>query len=306
MTHIAVFLRVVDTGSFTAAARQLGMSKPTVSKHIATLEHYLGARLLNRTTRSLGLTEIGANFYTHCQKIMAELEAAESEVFEYSDTPRGRLRIVVPTGLGDRCVAEHLGGFLELYPEIEIDLTLDSRCVDLIKEGFDLAVRITRDEPSGIGAERLARCQHLVCGSPGYLERYGRPAKPDDLQQHNCLTYSDDRSGEGWRLEGPQGLETVKVAGRIRANDGDALRTALLSGVGLGLMPTYLVGQDLSAGRLCDALPDYRENSYGIVAIFPEAARVCPKVRAFVDYLSAHLDLDTAARRHDGVEVVGG
>ncbi len=289
LMHIAVFMRVVETGSFTAAARQLGISKPTVSKHIATLEAHLGARLINRTTRSLGLTEIGSHFHRHCEKIMAELEAAESEVSRFSDTPRGRLRIAAPTVIGDRQIASRLGDFLELYPEIEVELTSDNRPLDLIKEGIDLSVRMAREAPSGLASRYLAPVVHLVCGAPAYFERHGRPERPTDLTDHNCLTSSDFSAGDVWRLDGPVGVESIRVSGRMSANDGDALRTALLSGLGLALMPTFLVEEDLRGGRLRNALPGYQAGDQAIYAVYPESNPVSLKVRVFVDFLAAQL-----------------
>ena len=217
LTHLAVFMRVVDTGSFTAAADKLGMSKPTVGKHITTLEQHLGARLLNRTTRSLGLTEIGARFYGHCQNIMAEMATAEAEVLQFSGAPRGPLRIGAPVCFGDRCVAPELPEFPDRYPDIEIDLSLGNHHVDLIKEGYDPAVRVTRNEPAGLVSTYLAPCTHLVCATPEYLERHGRPRTVADLARHNCLMYVSFGSGHSWQLDGPNGPETVKVSGRFQA-----------------------------------------------------------------------------------------
>ncbi len=293
LTHIAVFLRVVDAGSFTAAARKLGLSKPTVSKHIATLEQRLGARLLNRTTRSLGLTEIGARFYGHCQNIMAEVATAEAEVLQSRGAPRGRLRISAPMCFGDRRVAPELPEFLDRYPDIEIDLSLSNHHVDLIKEGYDLAVRVTRTKPAGLVSTCLAPCTHLVCAAPAYLDRHGRPRTVADLAGHNCLMYVFFGSGHSWQLDGPNGPETVKVGGRFQADNGDALRQALLSGLGLALMPTYLVGEDLAAGRLCDVLPGHRENSYAVLAVHPEEGRDLPKVQALVEYLRSRFALSS-------------
>jgi DNA-binding transcriptional LysR family regulator len=296
LTHIAVFMRVVETGSFTAAARKLGMSKPTVSKHITTLERHLGARLLNRTTRSLGLTEIGAGFYSHCQNIMAEVATAEAEVLQSSGTPRGRLRISAPVCFGDRCMVPKLPEFLERYPDIEIDLSLSNRQVDLIKEGYDLAIRVTRNEPAGLISTHLAPCTHLVCAAPAYLERHGRPRNLAALAKHNCLLYAFFGSGNSWHLDGPNGPATVKVRGRFQANNGDALRLALLSGQGIGLMPTYLVSEDLAAGRLTDVLPGYRETSYAVLAVYPEEGRDLPKVQALVEHLRACFALSSEAK----------
>ncbi len=278
-------MRVVDEGSFAAAARKLGMSKPTVSKNVTALERQLGARLLNRTTRSLGLTEIGTRFYAHCQTIMAELEVAEREVLQFSDAPRGRLRISVQPCFGLHCMVSELPEFLDLYPDIEIDLMLDNRPTDLIGEGVDMAIRIAQGEPAGLRAVSLVDCVHLVCGAPRYFERCGLPRTPGDLANHNCLGYVHNGSTDTWQLEGPRGLEPVMVKGRLRANSGDALRVALLSGLGVGLMPAFLVDEDLEAGRLCDALPGYRDNSHSVFAVYPHGNYVSPKVQAFIEYL---------------------
>ncbi len=285
LTHIAVFMRVVDEGSFTAAAHKLGMSRPTVSKSVATLEQQLGARLLNRTTRRLGLTEIGTHFYAHCEKIMAELEIAKREVSRFSDAPHGCLRISVQPCFGIRCMASKLRDFLDLYPDIEIDLMLDARPVDLIAEGIDLVIRVAQREPQGLCARRLVDCAHLVCGAPSYFERCGLPRTPGDLANHNCLGYAHYGAGDTWCLEGPQGLESVTVKGRLQANSGDALRVALLSGLGLGLMPTFLVDEDIKAGRLRNALPGYQDNSYSVIVVYPQGGYVAPKVQVFIEYL---------------------
>lgn len=299
LTHIAVFMHVVGSGSFTAAAQKLGISKPTVSKHIATLEAHLGARLLNRTTRSVGLTEIGARFHRHCRNIMAELEVAETEVLLSVTAPRGRLRISAPTWYGERLVASEISEFLEHYPDIEIELSLTNRHVDLIKEEFDLAIRIAPDRPEGPASRCLTRCEHIVCATPCYLQRYGQPQGPADLAGHNCLTSTSFASGGHWRLDGPDGAETVRVRGRFRANNGDALYMALLSGLGLGLVPRRLVEDDLDSGRLCDALPGFRESSYAIFAVYPHEHGVSPNVQAFIDYLAPRIaDPGQAAPTH--------
>ena len=289
LTHIAVFMRIVESGSFTAAAKKLGLSKPTVSKHIATLEDHLGARLLNRTTRSLGLTEIGKRFHVHCRTIMAELDAAETEVLLSSAAPRGRLRITAPSWFGDRLVTAELPDFLALYPDIEIEMSLTNRFVDLIKEDFDLAIRIAPEPPAGLGFRHLLPCVHIVCAAPCYCDRHGRPARPGDLGRHSCLVSTSFASGDCWRLAGPDGVETVKVSGRFRADNGNALHMALLSGLGLSLIPQILVEDDLKTGRLCNALPDYQENSYSILALYPHEHGVPPKVQAVVDHLAGRM-----------------
>lgn len=261
------------------------MSKPTVSKHITTLEKHLGARLLRRTTRTLGLTEIGANFYAHCQKVMAEIEAAEVEVLRSSTEPRGTLRISAPTSFGCRPVALSLSDFQDRYPDIKVELALTDRIVDLVTEGFDLAVRIAPSEPSGMGFRLLAPCVHVVCAAPGYCERHGTPEAPLDLRSHNCLIHSEIATGDTWELHGPDGPETVRVTGRLRTDNGEALRLAVLAGFGLALLPTLLVDDDLRSGRLRNVLPAYRDNRRSVYAVWPYTGHVVPKTRACLGYL---------------------
>lgn len=281
-------MRVVETGSFTLAAEKLGMSKATVSKHVTALEKHLDSRLLNRTTRTLRLTEVGANFYVHCQKAMGEMEAAEAEVSRSSTEPRGRLRISAPTPFGCRPVASVLGEFMDRYPDIQIDLVLSDHIADLNREGFDLAIRITRREPSRMLFRLLASCVFIVCAAPSYCERYGMPRVPSDLTNHHCLICAHGAIGDNWGLEGPNGRETVTVAGRLRINNCEALRLALLSGLGIGLMPTFLVADDIRAGRLCNVLPAYQESGYSIFAVYSSDSHAVPKVQAFIDHLEAH------------------
>lgn len=287
LANLHVFARVVAAGSLTAAGNLLGMSKPTVSKHITALERHVGARLLHRTTRPTRPTTIGALFYAHCQVIMNELKAAQTEVLRASTEPRGSLRITAPTCFGADHLTPTLGDFFERYPEITVDLTLSNRVVDVIARGFDVAIRVARAAPPGLLSRRLAPCVHLVCGAPKYLERRGIPGEPSDLANHHCLTYAYYATGNSWRLEGPRGPETVTVTGRFQANSGAALRAALLNGFGVGLVPTYLVWKDLAAGRLRDVLPGYRDNGYAIFAVYPDNDHVTPKVQVFVDYLQS-------------------
>jgi DNA-binding transcriptional LysR family regulator len=290
LTPISVFVKVVETKSFTAAARRLELSKATVSKQVATLEERLGARLLNRTTRSLGLTEIGSKFYAHCQQIMAELETAEDEVTQFSTEPRGTLRITAPVSFGARYLAPDVCDFLQLYPSIQVDLALSDRTLGLSEGSFDLAIRITQKVPAHLRSTRLARCVHLVCAAPSYCRRHGKPQDAEYLAAHTCLVYVHRASGDTWCVDGPSGPTAVRVTGSLRTNNGDAMREALLSGLGIGLMPLFLVADDLKAGRLCDVLPGYRDRSYSIYAVYPDHGAVLPKVRVFVNFLQMRAD----------------
>jgi DNA-binding transcriptional LysR family regulator len=285
LTGMAIFARVVEAEGFSAAARQLGLSKSAVSKQVARLEDRLGARLLNRTTRRLSLTEVGAAFYERCARILAEAEAAERAVTRLQAEPRGTLRVNAPMSFGVRHVAPAIPAFVARYPDVSVDISLTDRLVDLVDEGYDLAIRIANLPDSSLVARRLAPARFVVCASPDYLARHGAPAQPRDLARHNCLTYSYAAVGDEWRLRGPDGEVRVRVTGTVRANNGDVLRAAALGGLGIVVMPTFLVGDALRSGALASVLPDYRVRETAIHAVYPHGRHLSAKVRAFVDFL---------------------
>jgi DNA-binding transcriptional LysR family regulator len=287
LAAMAVFTRVVEERSFTAAARALGLSKSAVSKQVSRLEDRLGVRLLNRTTRRLSLSEAGEAFYERCRRVLAEAEAAEAAVSHLAAAPRGTLRVNAPMSFGLQHVVPALPKFLGRYPEIDVDLALNDRYVDLVEEGYDVGVRIGRLADSSLIARRLARSRRLAVAAPAYLRRRGSPTHPSDLRRHDCLTYAyqAERAGQ-WRFRGADGAVRVEVGGRLRANNGDALREAVLAGMGIALLPTFIAGDDLRAGRLVELLPGWREESEGEVhAVYPAMRNLSPKVRVFVDFL---------------------
>jgi DNA-binding transcriptional LysR family regulator len=288
LAAMAVFARVVEAGSFSEAARALGLSKSAVSKQVGRLEDRLGTRLMNRTTRQLSLTEAGTAFYEHCRQLVADAEAAESAVTHLAAAPRGTLRVNAPMSFGQLHVAPALPDFLAAYPELSVEMQLNDRTVDLIEEGFDLAIRIGRLSDSSLIARRLAPMRRVVCAAPAYVERHGRPAHPRDLKHHECLIYSYLSSGREWRFQGPEGELRVPIQGRLEVNNGDALLAAAREGFGLVMLPTFLCADDLRAGRLEQVLADYCEPegvAGGVHAVFPASRNLSPKVRVFVDYL---------------------
>lgn len=287
LTGMAIFARVVDTRSFTAAAAALGLSKSAVSKQVARLEDRLGARLLNRTTRRLSLTEVGAAFYERCARILAEVEDAELAVGRLQDAPRGRLRVNAPMSFGQLHLAPAIADFLAAHPGMSIDLTLTDRIVDVVEEGYDVAIRISRLADSSLIARRLVPMRRVVCGSPAYFERHGVPRHPRDLRRHNCLLYSYLPSADDWRFVGPEGPVAVRVAGTFKANNGDVLETAMLAGLGVALQPTFIAARDLQAGRLVAVMPDYVDESASVYAVYPHSRHLSAKVRAFIDFLAA-------------------
>ncbi len=286
LSGMAVYAKVVEEGSFSSAARQMGMSKSAVSKQISKLENRLGARLLNRTTRRLNLTEIGAVYYERAARIVAEAEEAEQEVSSLHAAPRGTLKINAPMSFGVLHVAPAIPSFMALYPELKVDMDLDDRLVDLIDGGYDVAIRIARMPDSSQVARTLAPFNTVVCATPDYWHRHPQPLEPSDLINHNCLIYTYLQSGGEWRFSGPDGPISVKAAGSFRANNGDALRAAALGGLGLYMGPTFIVSEDLRAGSLQAVLQDFSESDLSIYAVYPHSRHLSAKVRAFVDFMA--------------------
>ncbi|MBI4290112.1 MAG: LysR family transcriptional regulator [Betaproteobacteria bacterium] len=285
LERMAIFARVVEDKSFSAAARRLNLSKSLVSKQITQLERSMGARLLNRTTRALSLTEAGAAFYAHCARIVEELEEAKLAVSRLHSEPRGLLRISVPVAFGRLHVATVLPEFLATYPDLKIDMVTTDRFVDLAEEGYDVVVRIANQPTSNLVARKLASIQRRMVATPDYFAQHGVPQTPGDLEQHNCLTYTYFNPQDPWRLRGPNGDISVRASGNLRVNDDDALAEAVLRGLGLALLPTFIIGKDLQAGRLQSVLSQYIPLERHIYAVYLASRHVSAKVRAFIDFL---------------------
>lgn len=283
----ATFAAVVDSGGFSAAADRQGVSKSAISKQVARLEERLGARLLNRTTRRLSLTEAGQAFHTHALRILAEAEEAELAVSQLHASPRGLLRVSAPMSFGLRHLAPALCPFLDRYPDLTLEVVYDDRLVDLLAEGLDVAVRIARLADSSMIARRVAPCRRLAVASPDYVARRGLPLHPADLGRHDCLLYTLGNSTSEWQFSHADGSHAaVAVTGRLRANNGDALREAALAGLGIVMTPTFIVGDDLAAGRLVRVLPEWEASDIAIHAVYPPGRHLSVKVRAFVDFLA--------------------
>lgn len=282
---MVIYAHVVDGRSFSAAARRLGMSRSAVSKAVSKLERALGARLLNRTTRHLSTTEVGAAFAEHCRRIVEEATLAEQAVSSLHTQPRGVLKVATSVAFGTLHVAPALAQFLGRYPELEIDMTVADRDIDLAEEGCDVLVRVRREPPPNLVARRLAPARSKLCATPEYFERHGVPRVPQDLARHNCLDYTHSGERGVWRFIGPGGEIAVPVSGRLRINDDEALSQAVLGGLGLALLPTFIVGEELQRGRLRDALSEYIPIERHIYAIHLPTDHLPVKVRAFIDYL---------------------
>ena len=287
VSGMLVFSQVVEAGSFSEAARRLGVSKASVSREVAALERRLGAQLLRRTTRRMSLTEVGEVFLAGCRRVAEEAEAAELSVGRLQADPRGRIRLAAPMSFGHLQLAPRLGVFLERYPEVHVDIDLTDRRIDLIREKFDLSVRIGRPRESSYVTRKLAPIRTLVCASPAYLEEHPTPLEPADLAEHACLGYA--APPERWNFAGGVSVQT---RGPLNADNGDALRRAALSGLGVVYLPSFLVGDDVRAGRLVPLLPGYVDARSDVFAVYPESRHLSPKVRAMIDWLVEELGPD--------------
>lgn len=278
--------RVVELGGFTAAADALGVSHTVVSRQIRQLEEQLGAQLLNRTTRRFALTAAGKDYYEASRQILDALDDADHAVGQHHARPAGSLRINAPMAFGTLELATWLPQFLERYPELQVDLVCNDRIVDLIEDGFDVALRLTRDLPdSTLIARRLASSQVLLVASPAYLERYGTPRTPAELSGHNCLAYTLAERPHEWTFTAPDGARAVvTVKGNFQANTGIALRTAALAGTGIATTASFIVHEDLRRGALVRVLPDHRIRPRELYALYPQNRHLSPKVRVFVDF----------------------
>lgn len=287
--EMQTFRAVVDAGSFVKAADTLGFSKAAVSRYVADLEARLGVRLLHRTTRQLSLTEEGAVFDARCRELLSGLEEAESEISSRSGEARGLLRVNVPVTFGIMYLAPLWESFHVLHPQVRLDVTLSDRVVDVVEEGYDMAIRIATLPSSSLISKRLASTRVVLCASPQYLKTHGEPSHPSDLAQHQVIGYSYWSGGDAWTFEGPEGPVSVTIHPWMSANNGDTCRAAALAHQGVILQPTFLIGDDLAAGRLVEILPEYRSIELGIYAIYPTRKHVAPKVRALVNFLGQQL-----------------
>jgi len=283
---VQTFVKVAELESFTAAAEALGLSRTMASKHVADLEAEVGTRLLNRTTRSLSLTEAGQAYLARAGEALAILAEAGEIASELGGSPKGRLRVNAPVSFGLRYLSELIPTFMDTYPNLSVELTLNDRYVDLVEEGYDLAVRIGRLKDSSLRARALATCRMIACASPAYLEKHGRPQAPSNLEAHACLTYLYAPERGVWRFTDDANEEiAVRVAGPFQANNGDVLVTAGVEGKGVLLQPAFLVADEMRDGRLERILPDWSAGDLAVSAVLPPGRQATPKVRAFLDHL---------------------
>ncbi|MBV6857458.1 LysR family transcriptional regulator [Xanthomonas perforans] len=280
-----VFAAVAERNGFSAAADALDRSTASVTRQVAALEQRLDTRLLNRTTRRVSLTSAGSAYYQRCRQLLADLDDLEATIGAQALEPAGVLRVNAPVSYGIERLGALLPGFRARYPQVELDLSLSDRLVDMVEEGFDVAIRITRRPAPMLIARQLGKVRILACASPAYLARAGTPRHPSDLAGHECLLYHYSPSGDEVRFQGPEGDIDVRLRGGLRANNGHVLNAAALAGQGIVMQPDFLAEPHLAAGRLVRILPDYALDEIGIFAVYTSRSHLAPKVRSFIDYL---------------------
>lgn len=281
---LEIFARVVSAGSMSAAARELGLSPAVVSKRLRRLEDRLGTRLLQRTTRQISLTEAGQGFYERVVAVLAGIEDAEAFVSRRSALARGTLKVSAPTSFGRMHIAPHINAFMQAHPHLGINLVLSDEFVDIVGDGYDVAVRIAELSDSSLVARKLAPVRRILCAAPSYIDAHGAPRSLDDLTNHICLPA---HNGEAWKIEGPEGALVHRPTGPLHTNSSEVIRECVIGGVGIALRSTWDIGQELADGRLVQILPSYEgSRNVAIHAIYASRRFLPAKVRVFIDYLA--------------------
>lgn len=287
LTALTVFRHIVDTGSLAAAGRRLRLSPAAVSKNLAELEARLQVRLLNRTTRRLSLTEAGSLYYGNVARILDDLDAADRALGPLQQAPAGTLRVAAPMTVTLVCLSAAMPRFLARHPQVSLDLNLDDRRVDVVKEGYDLAIRGSDSlEDSSLAARRLMVMRHVLCAAPAYFDAHGEPARPDDLRRHACVQFMLSGHAAQWEFRRGDEVARIAIDGRYKVTSSLAVRDALLAGFGLSLIPEPYVRGDLAAGRLRAVLTDWTKVETSVYAIFPSRRYVVPALRVFLDFLT--------------------
>jgi DNA-binding transcriptional LysR family regulator len=285
LNSLRAFVKVVEAASFSEAGRRLRLSRSAVSKYVAELEEDLGVQLLSRTTRRVTPTENGQAYFERALAILADLEAADRSVSELQATPRGLLRVNAPMSFGTMQLGPAIAGFMQRYPELQIQLALSDEQVDPVQEGLDVTLRIAELESSSLIARRLMPIERVVCASPGYLKQHGTPKHPRELRDHSCLTYGYLSTGNQWKLTGKDGDHFISPRWTLCANNAEVLRDSALASCGIALLPVFIADAALSSGKLRPFLADYTAPPLALYAIYPPTRHLAVKVRLFIDYL---------------------
>lgn len=283
-----IFTQVMQAGSFTAAADLLGMSKQSVSRRLMQLEERLGVRLLNRSTRRLDATPLGQQYFDSAVRLLGEMQQAEQDISGQTQALRGTLRLSAPLSFAISHLGSLLTEFLQLHAQLIVEIDLSDRAVDLIGEGYDLALRIGTLEDSSLVARRIASIERVYCASPGYLAARGTPLEPEALREHDCLPYGHSRQVQ-WQFKGHKTLQAIAVSGRMRANNGELLRDAAIAGMGVTYLPAFIVEQALADGRLVKLLEAWTPPPLQLSAVYPQHRQIARPVQAFVEFLRERL-----------------
>ncbi|HHH44123.1 MAG TPA: LysR family transcriptional regulator [Gammaproteobacteria bacterium] len=286
LRRMVIFSHVVEAKSFSAAAQRLGIAKSAVSRHITLLEKSVGVRLLNRTTRSLNLTEIGETYYQGCARIVAEAEEVTRRISTLQDQMSGTLRVASPIVLGKRYIAPLLADFVQQHQSLHVELVLEDQVVDMVESGIDVGVRVGWLKDSMLLARKIAESPRLLCASPGYIERMGKPEHPEQLTSHDWIIFTLLPTPYHWTFVKNKSEKRIQVKGKVKTNNADAVRSFLLNGTGLAALSSFLVADDIKKGRLVQLLPDYNCGSAGIYAVYQDRRYQQAKVRLFIDYIN--------------------
>ncbi len=290
LASLRAFNKIVERGSFAAAGRELRLSRSAISKYVRDLEHELGVQLLRRTTRSASPTENGLAYYERSRAILAELEEADQAVSRLQAEPRGMLRVNAPMSFGTLHLARAIGDFMARYPELKIQLLLSDQLVDPVQEGYDVTLRIAALAVSTLIARKIVAARRVICAAPAYLERRGRPLRPEDLRGHDCLSYGHLATGNQWKLTGADGDHWIEVPWMLCSNNAEALCDAAVAGRGIALLPTFIAGAALQNGALVTVLSDYHPPALSLYALYPQTRHLSVKVRVFIDFLVERFD----------------
>ena len=292
LAALRVYVRVAEARSFSAVARELGTTQPAVSRQVAALEEHLGARLLQRTTRSLALTEDGRDLLGHARRVLDTVEEAEASVGRRHAVPGGLVRMATPTTFGRLYVAPRMNRLLERYPEMSVELRMSDKVIDLVADGIDLAIRASRVLDSSLVARKIGSTRLITVASPACIAMHGAPKHPSDLARLPCLIFTSRATPNEWRFDGRDGSVSVTIAGRFRSDNTEALQEGVLGGLGFAVLPTWLVAEELATGRLQPVLTDWDAPMLPISAVYPSRRNLAPRTRAVIDFFVDEFRLD--------------
>lgn len=298
LSPMKTFVRVVEAGSFSAVAAELRTTQPTISRQVAALEEHLGARLLTRTTRQLTLTDDGQAFYERALRVLESLSEAENAVGRRRGRPSGVLRIATPVVFGRLHIVPRLPAFMARYPDVSVDIVMSDTFTDLVEQGIDLAIRVGEITDPGLVARRIGIVQRVTVASPAYLKAHKTPRVPQDLQDHECIIYTRLATGDRWHFEGPEGPISVDVKGRYRADNSEAVRDGVLSGLGIAVIPAFAFSSEIESGKVRVLLKAFEPKRLPMHAVYPSRRFVPLKVRTIIDYLAHEFALDPRLSAH--------